>query len=98
MPVGVLALRFRLAEAEGRLMGHMDTSATQLEFLEARLRRALASKNDVIDELKDELGRREAEIFEARSILAGLATEAADGHEQAPKSPNGEGNCTVHRY
>eukprot|EP00439_Symbiodinium_sp_Y106_P069386 s585_g11.t3 len=69
------ALRFRLAEAEGRLMGHMDTSASQLEFLEARLRRALASKNDVIDELKDELGRREAEIFEARSILAGLATE-----------------------
>eukprot|EP00913_Durusdinium_trenchii_P026132 g24514.t1 len=50
---------------------------------DAKLRTVVGAKNEVIDELKDELGRREQEILEARGILLGFegqpATVPSDG-------------------
>lgn len=65
------ALEMRLADIEGRLAGAADAEARRLELLAQRTGRVVALKNDMIDELKNELGRKEREILEARGILAG---------------------------
>jgi len=66
------ALSMRLADLEGELWRSTGAEAERLDLVAGRLRHAVALKNDTIDELKDELWRREREIFEARGILAGL--------------------------
>lgn len=71
-PRSLEALSMRLADLEGELWRSTSAEAERLELVAARLRQAVALKNDTIDELKDELWRREREIFEARGILAGL--------------------------
>lgn len=65
-------LTMRLCDVEGEMWRAMGAEAERLELVADRLRRAVQLKNDTIDELKDELWRREREIFEARGILAGL--------------------------
>jgi len=69
-------MAMRLADVEGERWRAADSEAERLEFVADRLRRAVALKNDTIDELKDELRRREREILEARGILAGLGEAA----------------------
>ncbi|CAE8602325.1 unnamed protein product, partial [Polarella glacialis] len=55
-----------------QLLAALGSEAARLSVVEEKMRRALALKNDMIDELKDELWRKECEILEARGILAGL--------------------------
>jgi hypothetical protein len=62
----------RLSDAEGEMWRASGAEVERLEVVSDRLRRAVALKNDTIDELKDELWRREREILETRGILAGL--------------------------
>eukprot|EP00930_Biecheleria_cincta_P008790 TRINITY_DN110358_c0_g1_i1.p1 TRINITY_DN110358_c0_g1~~TRINITY_DN110358_c0_g1_i1.p1 ORF type:complete len:416 (-),score=103.48 TRINITY_DN110358_c0_g1_i1:59-1306(-) len=65
-------LALRLADMEAQMLSKMGSEASRLDAVEEKLRRALAMKNDVIDELKEELLRRESEIVQAHRILAGL--------------------------
>uniref|UniRef100_A0A7S4V468 Uncharacterized protein n=1 Tax=Alexandrium monilatum TaxID=311494 RepID=A0A7S4V468_9DINO len=66
------ALVMRVADLEAQLWTQASAEAARLEVIEERMRRALTLKNDMIDELKDELWRKERDILEARGILAGL--------------------------
>jgi len=65
-------LALRLADMEAQMLSKMGSEASRLDPVEEKLRRALSMKNDVIDELKEELLRRESEIVQAHRILAGL--------------------------
>jgi len=65
-------MAMRLSDVEGEMWRGAGAESERLELVADRLRRAVALKNDTIDELKDELWRREREILEARGILSGL--------------------------
>jgi len=66
------ALAMCLADLEGQLLSAEEAEAMRLQLVEQRMRCTVALKNDMIDELKTELWRKESEILEARGILAGL--------------------------
>lgn len=66
------SLALHRADLESRLWCAACAEGMRLQVVEERMRRAVALKNDMIDELKDELWRKEREILEARGILSGL--------------------------
>lgn len=59
----------RGADAEGRLRRMRELEAVKVSELEARVRATVATKNEVIDQLKDELARREAVILEVSGAM-----------------------------
>jgi len=67
------ALSLRLADLEGELQRATATEAERLELVAVRVRDAVAQQNETINELKDELWRREQEILKTRGILGGLS-------------------------
>lgn len=68
---GYEQLALRLADAEASILHATNAEAARLAVVDERMRRTVALKNDVIDELKDELWCKEREILETRGILAG---------------------------
>jgi len=72
------AFAMQSADREAELLRLQESQVAESREVLVRLQRVVALKNEMIDELKTALGRKEEEALEAQAILRGLLDERGE--------------------